>query len=149
MPFSRPLQSFLLAQIAVSALPLLLFASFTLGILLVSLLAVLAFSLFWIGLAVLVLVPTLFIAFGLGVCVWLWAVGSYIGLRFAYNTLYAALGTPEIKATVETPGGVTSVSTIPRAGEPKIERFHEPKKDAASFPAQPTYPKENSFAEVH
>ncbi|KAI9849785.1 MAG: hypothetical protein M1838_006251 [Thelocarpon superellum] len=114
--------SFILAQTALSALPLLIFASFVLGTLLLSIVAALAFSIFWLGAAVLVLVPTLFIAFSLAAFIWLWAVGSFISLRFAYTTLYAALGTPEIKASVKTENGVTSVSTIPRTGDPKIER---------------------------
>lgn len=77
--------SFLTTQLLLAALPLLIFASFSLGTLAVSAIAAAAFSIFWIGTALLALAPTLFVTFSAGVFIWLWAVGTYIFCRTAYN----------------------------------------------------------------
>jgi hypothetical protein len=45
------------------------------------------FTVFWAGLATLVLVPTLFLAFGLAVLVWLWAASTFVIGHWAYNAL--------------------------------------------------------------
>ncbi|KAI9677395.1 MAG: hypothetical protein M1817_006348 [Caeruleum heppii] len=121
--------AFILTQVTLSTLPLLLFTTFTVGTLVLSTIAALAFSLFWIGVAILVLVPTLFITFSIGILVWLWLVGTWITLRYAYKTLNSAMGgVPEIKAEVRTANGLTSVSTISQDGPPKVERYYEPEK---------------------
>ncbi|KAI9826646.1 MAG: hypothetical protein M1832_006242 [Thelocarpon impressellum] len=143
------LASFLFVQAALAAIPVLLFGSFALATLVVSLLAAVAFSLFWIGAAALVLVPTLFVAFSAGVCLWLWAIGNYIALRFTYNVLSAALGpakVPEIRAEVKTDRGVTSVSTVnARDGSaPKVERTYEPNGlEKVAAPLHDSFPRES------
>ncbi|KAH8595857.1 hypothetical protein B0O99DRAFT_144880 [Bisporella sp. PMI_857] len=81
------LATFLLLQVLLSGLPLLLFASFAIGTLLVSFVSAILFSLFWIGLALLVLLPTLFVTVSAGLAVGLWAVGSVLIAKWAYNLL--------------------------------------------------------------
>ncbi|KAI9762657.1 MAG: hypothetical protein M4579_000275 [Chaenotheca gracillima] len=76
---------FLFVQVVLSALPVLLFASFAAGTILLAFFAAVAFSLFWVGIALLLLVPTLFVTFSIGIFVWLWAVGTWLSVSFAYN----------------------------------------------------------------
>jgi Promethin len=85
-------QSFILAQLLLSALPLLLFTSFVLSTLLLALLASVAFSLFWIGIAVLILVPTLCVTLSLGVGVWLWGVGCWVIWRWVWGIVVIGRG---------------------------------------------------------
>ncbi|TVY35923.1 hypothetical protein LSUB1_G006355 [Lachnellula subtilissima] len=79
------LASFLAIQLSLSLTPLLLFTSFVLGVLSLSLISALLFSLFWIGVALLLLVPTLFVTVSLGLIVWIWAVSSFVVVRWVYN----------------------------------------------------------------
>ena len=75
-------------QIALSALPFLLFVTFAVLTLVLSVVAALAFSVFWIGVAVLILVPTLLTLLFAGVFVWIWAIGTYLFCRFAYRMAF-------------------------------------------------------------
>ena len=98
-----------------------------------SLVSALAFSVFVISLATLVLIPTLLLASGAAFLLWAWAVGSLITLRFVYNALYNIAGSPEIKAEVKTNRAVTSVSTIPKDGQPpRVEHRFERKAEIDS-----------------
>lgn len=79
-----PKQSFLVAQLALSFLPLLTFAVFALSTIAFSLGAALLFSLFWIGVAFMVLVPTVLVTSSIAVLVWAWVVGSFVVARWLY-----------------------------------------------------------------
>lgn len=79
--------TFLAAQLLLSFTPLALFLSFVLGTLALSLITALLFSLFWIGIALLVLIPTLFVTVSLGIVVWIWAVSSFVIVRWIYNSI--------------------------------------------------------------
>ncbi|KAI0465554.1 hypothetical protein F4859DRAFT_519987 [Xylaria cf. heliscus] len=86
----RPLLSlFIAAQLLTALVPVLLFATFVLSTTALAFACAVAFALFWNGVALLVLVPTLFLTFGLAVLVWLWAVGTYIVFRAVYVRLPA------------------------------------------------------------
>ncbi|KAI1736661.1 hypothetical protein F4680DRAFT_253302 [Xylaria scruposa] len=86
----RPLLSlFIAAQLFTALLPILLFATFVLSTTAIAFACAVSFALFWTGVALLVLVPTLFLTFGLSVLVWLWAVGAYIVFRAVYARLPA------------------------------------------------------------
>ncbi|KAI0546286.1 hypothetical protein F4679DRAFT_413480 [Xylaria curta] len=86
----RPLLSlFIAAQLFTALLPILLFATFVLSTTVIAFACAVSFALFWNGVALLVLVPTLFLTFGLAVLVWLWAVGTYIVFRAVYARIPA------------------------------------------------------------
>ncbi|KAG9239775.1 hypothetical protein BJ875DRAFT_2878 [Amylocarpus encephaloides] len=75
----RPvLASLLLALTLLSLTPLLLFTTFAISVLLFAFTFSVFFSVFWIGLASFLLVPTLLVCVGLGVCVWMWGLGTWI-----------------------------------------------------------------------
>ncbi|KAI9784945.1 MAG: hypothetical protein M1839_001140 [Geoglossum umbratile] len=99
------LASFLLAQLLLSVLPLLLFASFAFSTLLLALSAAVAFSLFWIGVALLVLVPTLCVTLSLGVGVWLWAVGCWVIGWWVWGILFAGRAKREESVNGDAVGG--------------------------------------------
>ena len=81
----RHLQSFLATQLALSALPLLLFFSFSVITLVGVAATAVLFAAFWIGAALLILVPTLFVTFFTALFVWIWVVGAYALWRFTYR----------------------------------------------------------------
>ncbi|KAI8951214.1 hypothetical protein F4801DRAFT_304700 [Xylaria longipes] len=86
----RPLLSlFIAAQLLTALIPLLLFATFVLSTATLAFACAVAFALFWTGIALFVLVPTLFLTFGVAVFVWLWAVGTYLVFRAVYARLPA------------------------------------------------------------
>lgn len=66
-------------------LPVTLFTSFVLGTVAVALVSALLFSLFWISLAALVLAAALSATFALAVAAWVWGVGAYLAVAFAYG----------------------------------------------------------------
>jgi len=84
------LASFLLSQIALSGIPLALFAVMTVGVLAFSLVAALVvavlgallFSVFCIGVALIILLPTLFITTFAAAFIWLWGIGAYYILKW-------------------------------------------------------------------
>ncbi|KAH7141292.1 hypothetical protein B0J13DRAFT_556579 [Dactylonectria estremocensis] len=78
-------QSFIVAQLLFSFLPVLLFVSFALSTVAFSLGAALVFALFWIGVAFMVLVPALLLTSSVAVLIWAWAVGSFLVARWLYN----------------------------------------------------------------
>lgn len=80
--------AFLAVQIALSALPFLLFVGFALATIVLAAVAALAFCVFWIGAALLVFIPTLFTAIFAGIFIWIWAVGTYIFCNFTYRNIY-------------------------------------------------------------
>lgn len=82
---STPQQSFIVAQLLLSLVPILLFASFVLGTVALALFSAVIFSLFWIGVASIVLGSTLFVTFGLAALGWLWFVGTYLAANFVYG----------------------------------------------------------------
>ncbi|KAF4624459.1 hypothetical protein G7Y89_g13710 [Cudoniella acicularis] len=86
------LASFIFTHLLFSLTPLLLFASFSLGVFLLAAISALLFSLFWIGLALAVLVPTLFVTVGLGVLVWVWAVGSWLVGQWCWGVVFNKAG---------------------------------------------------------
>lgn len=79
------LASFLATQLALSALPLLLFFSFSVITLVGVAATAVLFAAFWIGAALLILVPTLFVTFFTALFVWIWVVGAYALWRFTYR----------------------------------------------------------------
>lgn len=79
------LQSFIVAQLLLSLVPILLFASFVLGTVALALFTAVIFSLFWIGVASIILGSTLFVTFGLAALGWLWFVGTYLAANFVYG----------------------------------------------------------------
>lgn len=81
----RSKQSFIVAQLLLSLVPILLFASFVLGTAALALFTAVIFSLFWIGVASIVLGSTLFVTFGLAALGWLWFVGTYFAANFVYG----------------------------------------------------------------
>ncbi|KAI0199472.1 hypothetical protein F4808DRAFT_212941 [Astrocystis sublimbata] len=86
----RPLLSlFLLAQLLTALFPLLLFVTFVLSTATLAFFCAIAFFLFWTGVGLLVLVPTLFLTFGLAVLAWVWAVGSYVVFHAVWTRLPA------------------------------------------------------------
>ena len=78
-------QSFVATQLALSALPLLLFFSFSVITLVVVAATAVLFAAFWIGAALLILVPTLFVTFFTALFIWIWVVGAYALWRFTYR----------------------------------------------------------------
>ncbi|MCJ1371503.1 hypothetical protein MMC20_002720 [Loxospora ochrophaea] len=82
--------SFLLSQIALSGIPLALFAVMTIGVavfaivgaLVVAVLAAALFIVFCVGVALIVLLPTLFMTSCAGAFVWLWGLGAYYILKW-------------------------------------------------------------------
>ena len=82
------LKTFLATQIALSALPLLLFISFTLVTLILIVVAAIVTAAFWISVALLILLPTLFATCSAAVFVWIWALGTYLFCRFVYRMSY-------------------------------------------------------------
>ncbi|KAI0906596.1 hypothetical protein F4823DRAFT_606547 [Ustulina deusta] len=88
----RPLLSLFVATQILSALvPTLLFTTFVLSVLVFALLSTVAFTLFWTLVALVFLLPTLLLASGFAVLMWLWAVGSYVVARAVYMRLPASL----------------------------------------------------------
>ncbi|KAH9884280.1 hypothetical protein F4778DRAFT_774736 [Xylariomycetidae sp. FL2044] len=79
--------SFLLAQVLFCFLPLLFFFGFAASTAFVSLLSAVVFTLFLVGLATLSLVPALFVASGLALLVWVWAVATFLAGRWVYHML--------------------------------------------------------------
>ncbi|KAI9751123.1 MAG: hypothetical protein M1815_001354 [Lichina confinis] len=79
------LASFVATQLALSALPLLLFFSFSVITLVVVAATAVLFAAFWIGAALLILVPTLFVTFFTALFIWIWVVGAYALWRFTYR----------------------------------------------------------------
>ncbi|KAK2596017.1 hypothetical protein N8I77_013528 [Diaporthe amygdali] len=77
--------SFIVAQLLLSLVPILLFASFVLGTVALALFTAVIFSLFWIGVASIILGSTLFVTFGLAALGWLWFVGTYLAANFVYG----------------------------------------------------------------
>lgn len=78
-------QSFIVAQLLLSLIPILLFASFVLGTVALALFTAVIFCLFWIGVASIILGSTLFVTFGLAALGWLWLVGTYLAANFVYG----------------------------------------------------------------
>lgn len=80
-----PTQSFILSQVALSGIPLGLFAIMTLTVivfsllaaLLIGLLGALIFAVVAVGFALLILLPTLFITTFAAAFIWIWGVGGY------------------------------------------------------------------------
>lgn len=90
-------QTFVLVQFLFSCLPLALFTSFVLGTLALSLITALIFSLFWTGVALIVLIPTLFVTVGSAILVWMWAIGSFLVVRWVYDMVPVSVrGTTEV-----------------------------------------------------
>ncbi|POS71432.1 hypothetical protein DHEL01_v210180 [Diaporthe helianthi] len=77
--------SFIVAQLLLSLIPILLFASFVLGTVALALFTAVIFCLFWIGVASIILGSTLFVTFGLAALGWLWLVGTYLAANFVYG----------------------------------------------------------------
>ena len=84
------LASFLFSQIALSGLPIVLFAVFTVGVgifallvaLIIAVLGAVLFTVFMAGVALLVLLPTLFITTFSAAFIWLWGVGLYYFIKW-------------------------------------------------------------------
>ena len=53
--------------------------------------AAIIFSLFWIGVALLILVSTVFVTGGIGICIWGWGVASFVAARWVYRMLPASM----------------------------------------------------------
>lgn len=111
LPFRTPidlssadllLQSFLVAQLLFSFLPILTFVVFALSTVGFALGAAILFSLFWIGVALLLLVPTILVTSSIAVLVWAWAVGSFVVARALYARLPVSM---RGEAHIEGPGG--------------------------------------------
>lgn len=90
-------QSFIVAQLLLSLVPILLFASFVLGTIALALFTAVIFSLFWIGVASIVLGSTLFVTFGLAALGWLWFVGTYLAANFVYGLVAGSSDTARLK----------------------------------------------------
>lgn len=82
----------LLSLLTFSLIPVLLFLSFTGSTALVAAGAAVVFAMFWTGVALAVLVPTLFITCGIAICVWAWAVASFMAARWALRVLQSIAG---------------------------------------------------------
>jgi hypothetical protein len=88
------LASFLLSQIALSGVPLALFAVMTVGVaifalvaaLLIAVVRALLFIVFCVGVALIILLPTLFITTFAAAFIWLWGVGAYYILKHFNQT---------------------------------------------------------------
>ena len=80
-------QSFGVAQLLFSFLPLLAFITFAISTIVFALGVAVVFSLFWIGVALLALVPALLVTSCIGVLAWAWAVGSFVVARWIYTRL--------------------------------------------------------------
>lgn len=89
--------SFIVAQLLLSLVPILLFASFVLGTIALALFTAVIFSLFWIGVASIVLGSTLFVTFGLAALGWLWFVGTYLAANFIYGLVAGSSDTAKLK----------------------------------------------------
>ncbi|KAI6778597.1 uncharacterized protein J7T54_003376 [Emericellopsis cladophorae] len=82
---TRPiLFSFVVAQLAFSFLPFLLFIAFSVSTVALALGVAVVFGLFWISVAFMVLVPTLLVTSSIAVSVWGWAIGSFLVARWLY-----------------------------------------------------------------
>jgi hypothetical protein len=83
--FFSQLQSFILAQLTLSFLPLLLFASFVLSVLAFAAGCAIVFTLFWAGVALLFLIPTVLATGGLAILFWAWAVSSFLVAKWTWT----------------------------------------------------------------
>ncbi|GAB1314776.1 hypothetical protein MFIFM68171_04986 [Madurella fahalii] len=93
---ARPLLfAFLVSLVTFSLIPVLLFLSFTGSAVLLAGGAALVFTMFWTGVALAVLVPTLFITCGIAICVWAWAVASFMAARWAFRVVQSIAGSPD------------------------------------------------------
>jgi hypothetical protein len=81
-------QAFVLTHATFSLLPILIFVTFALSTLIFALATAILFTLFWTGVALLLLVPTLLVTSGIGLCVWAWFVSSFVALRWVYRLVY-------------------------------------------------------------
>jgi hypothetical protein len=106
-------QSFLVSQLLFSFLPLALFATFVISTVAFALGAAIIFALFWIGVALLLLVPTLFVTFSVGVLVWIWAVASFVVGKWIYNMVPVSV---KGIARVDVPNGRRVVITKDEGG---------------------------------
>ena len=113
---NNPPQGFLLSQLLFAFLPLLIFVCFVLSTAAFAAGVAIIFSLFWIFMAMVLLVPTLFVAFGVGVLVWVWAVSSFIIGRWMYGLI---------------PGGFKGVARVNGPAGTKVVLL----KDEAGFHA--------------
>ncbi|KAL1848491.1 hypothetical protein Daus18300_013592 [Diaporthe australafricana] len=93
--------SFIVAQLLLSLVPILLFASFVLGAVALALFTAVIFSLFWIGVASIVLGSTLFVTFGLAALGWLWFVGTYLAANFVYGLVAGSSNNADHAAKVK------------------------------------------------
>ncbi|KAK3995560.1 hypothetical protein QBC44DRAFT_366351 [Cladorrhinum sp. PSN332] len=115
---ARPLVfSFLAAQLAISLIPLLLFASFLISTLLFSLGAALLFTLFWFGVAALFLIPTLCVTGGIGVLVWVWGVTTYVSGKWALGFLTSTSSSSSSSSSLSLPSGSPSKGNNYESGE--------------------------------
>ncbi|KAK4233769.1 hypothetical protein C8A03DRAFT_38499 [Achaetomium macrosporum] len=125
---TRPfLFSFILAEAAITLTPMLLFLTFTLSTLVFALGCVALFTLLWTGLALLVLIPTLFVASGIALCVWAWGAATFFACRWTLGALQdmSAPAPAGAAAPVEDdPGRHLSASSSP-ASWAKVEKVEE------------------------
>lgn len=114
------MQTFIVAQVLTSVLPIGLFLAFTISVLAVSVGAALLFSLFWLGVALLFLIPALFVTVSLGLLVFMWAVAA----RFAWYALPARIK-----------GSITAAGGAPRSSEEQ----HKSHQDSYHEAYHPSY----------
>ncbi len=128
------MQTFLATQIALSALPLLLFVSFSLVTLILVAVAAIALTLFWIGAALLILVPTLFATGSAALFIWIWAVGTYVFCRYAYRITKAgrkaAVESRPAKKMKAVADGYSSSRPYPEAFSSNTRQKHELDRDS-------------------
>ena len=135
-----PCQSFLLSQIALSGIPLALFAVMTITVfvfallaaLVIGLLGALLFTAFCVGVALLILLPTLFITTFGAAFIWLWGVGTYYIIKWFNQKEIPGIHTgfvEGIMGKLDESGSEKSESAA--NGEPKKSHSHthsQPKK---------------------
>lgn len=106
------LASFLLSQIALSGVPLSLFAVMTVGVLVFALVAglviavlgALLFTVFCVGVALIILLPTLFATTFAAAFIWLWGVGAYYILKWFNDKDVPGIHTGMADGVVEQSG---------------------------------------------
>jgi hypothetical protein len=119
-------QSFLYIQLALSSLPLLIFAGFSISTILLALGTALSFILFWVGTALLILLPTLFVTISTGLGIWVWGVGSFLLARWLYNLIPVSV---RGVAEVDMPNGKTVRVDKTGEGFGDVHARIEPKRE--------------------
>jgi hypothetical protein len=139
------LASFLLSQIALSGIPLTLFAVMTLGVivfalvaaLVVALLGALLFIVFCVGVALIILLPTLFMTTFAAAFIWLWGVGAYYIIKWFNEKEVPGIHTGLTEGVVKQSGIIDDLPSLEGNGEAKGPRQYDMGDNEEKAPQHP------------